>query len=279
MFGEYDSVSCLHGACKESCVEEVQGADRLQRGLNYMGHLREALPGYVPVWSVYSDPQWFRHYHFGAWMSSAFQTWAFLERPVPPASSEMPQHWTPARQWIPQAWSTKRGVLCPSGRSSISLYEHPDRCHSPPSCEEKCAQDVYCRGFAMTSDVDGRCWLFNSVTVEKCEKNSKYDLYYMESEATTTSAANEIAMNSSDQNNIIDFSQEGSETVLTDELKLKLAGGAVVLVSAVALTILWLALRSKMTTHSPVAADVPADNQDEALAHAEAGSASAVPVE
>lgn len=162
----------------------------------------------------------------------------------------------------------------------MSLYEHPDRCHSPASCKEKCGKDLYCRGFAMTSDsdVDGRCWLLNSVTIDKCEKNSNYNLYYMESTSTMTSAAHEIAMNSSDQN-IIDFSQEGSETVLTDELKLKLAGGAVVLVSAVALTILWLAMRSKMTTHNPVPMDVPADNQDESLAHAEAGSASAVPGE
>lgn len=279
MLGEYDSVSCLHGACKESCVEEVQGADRLQRGLNYMGHLREALPGYVPVWSVYSDPQWFRHYHFGAWMSSAFQTWAFLERSLPPTLAETPQNWMPARQWNPQAWSSKYGVVCPLGTSSMWLYEQPDRCQSPESCQEKCIKDLFCRGFAMTSDsADGRCWLFNSVAVDKCEESSNYNLYYMES-TTTTTFAGQIAMTSSDQNNIIDFVQEGSKAVLTDELKLKLCGGAVLLGLVAALTMLWFSVRSRVATHNPVPIDAPANNQDDALSHAETGSASANPVD
>lgn len=178
LLGEYDSVSCIPGACDQSCVEEIQGADRLQRGLNYMSHLREALPGYVPVWGVYHDPQYFRHYHFGAWMSSHFQSWAFLERePTKPRSG-------PA-----EAWRNAPAISCPVGKASEWLLEHPDRCHTPDTCAQKCSKDPYCKGYSMhTNPADGKCWLFSSLDVGKCEPDSNFTLYYIVNSATTATS-------------------------------------------------------------------------------------------
>lgn len=270
MLGEYDSVSCIHGACNEGCHEEVQGADRLQRGLNYMGHLREALPGYLPVWSVYSDPHWFRHYHFGAWMSSAFQTWVFLERPK---AQEVPHLWTPERQGTVQAWHTKDGVVCPFGKSSMWLYETPDKCHTSHSCKEKCAQDGFCRGFAMSSDLsDGRCWLYNSVAVDKCEKSGNFNLHYMteSKHASASKGKNKIIALSQDEGRSI---TEGRNAQVYRVSALAALVTALVALLA-ALPITRLAMRNREGgSRMIISAGIPSLIQDAELVQAEAGSA------
>jgi len=52
-FGTTDTKDCINGACADDCGAMDQGTSRLQRGLNYMAHLRDAFPGYQPKYSTF----------------------------------------------------------------------------------------------------------------------------------------------------------------------------------------------------------------------------------
>jgi len=53
VFGDSDTMSCFEGTCANDCEAMVQGSNRLQRNLNFMGHLRDVYPGYEPNYSVF----------------------------------------------------------------------------------------------------------------------------------------------------------------------------------------------------------------------------------
>jgi len=53
-FGDTDTKDCIRGACADDCSAMDQGTSRLQRGLNYMAHLRDTFPGYEPQYSTFS---------------------------------------------------------------------------------------------------------------------------------------------------------------------------------------------------------------------------------
>jgi len=52
-FGDLDVKDCLSGVCADDCGAMDEGTSRLQRGLNYMDHLRDALPGYEPQYEIF----------------------------------------------------------------------------------------------------------------------------------------------------------------------------------------------------------------------------------
>jgi len=52
-FGTTDTKDCIRGACADDCGAMVQGTSRLQRGLNYMWHLKDTFPGYEPKFSTF----------------------------------------------------------------------------------------------------------------------------------------------------------------------------------------------------------------------------------
>merc|ERR1719189_867538 len=62
-------------ACRSprTCEAVIQGRSRLQRALNYMGHLRDALPGYEPQLRTFTgsaNPEPF--FSTSVWKESAF---------------------------------------------------------------------------------------------------------------------------------------------------------------------------------------------------------------
>lgn len=73
LFGTEDVKSCLHYECSSDCPSMNEGSNRLQRGLNYMSHLRDAIPNYTPNFRVFNgthQPELF----FG---SGPYNEWAF----------------------------------------------------------------------------------------------------------------------------------------------------------------------------------------------------------
>jgi len=73
LFGSHDTKSCLKGICSGDCQSMTQGANRLQRGLNYMGHLENAIPGYKAIFGIFEGG----HDHIKAFNSDHFGSWAF----------------------------------------------------------------------------------------------------------------------------------------------------------------------------------------------------------
>nr|ABI14289.1 hypothetical protein [Pfiesteria piscicida] len=52
-FGDTDTKKCGHGTCANDCAAMLEGNNRLQRGINYMWHLKWVLPGYEPTFSTF----------------------------------------------------------------------------------------------------------------------------------------------------------------------------------------------------------------------------------
>eukprot|EP00930_Biecheleria_cincta_P023646 TRINITY_DN17049_c0_g1_i1.p1 TRINITY_DN17049_c0_g1~~TRINITY_DN17049_c0_g1_i1.p1 ORF type:complete len:644 (+),score=86.42 TRINITY_DN17049_c0_g1_i1:67-1998(+) len=168
--GGHDLVSCHHGTCSGACAEMLQGSNRLQRALNYMGHLREVIPNYVPVYGVYFNPEFWRHYHYGSWMSRHYESWVFIERPG-----------LTAERKGPPKWHHKKGKFCWKGRGAAPLLERHDVCHTVATCTEKCEKDPYCKGFAMQSKAsDGFCWLYSQIDLDRCQDNDAFTLHFLE---------------------------------------------------------------------------------------------------
>lgn len=72
--GSQDTDSCERdGSCPRVCGADLQGHSRQQRGLNYMGHLRDVLPGYEPQLQLFGgahSPEDF--FQNSVWADSAF---------------------------------------------------------------------------------------------------------------------------------------------------------------------------------------------------------------
>jgi len=72
VFGSKDTRHCDHSVCSNDCGAMLQGTNRLQRGLNYMGHLKEALPNYTPKYSIFYGG----HDNYAAFLSHDWILWA-----------------------------------------------------------------------------------------------------------------------------------------------------------------------------------------------------------
>jgi len=74
MVGREDKQDCAQGkSCPSACGSTIQGKSNLQRGLNYMGHLRDAIPGYEPQLRLFSGsaaPEPF--FKTAVWADSSF---------------------------------------------------------------------------------------------------------------------------------------------------------------------------------------------------------------
>merc|ERR1712242_416418 len=75
LVGVSDTLSCNIGGCSERCEAMNQGSNRLQRVLNYMGHLRNSIPGYEPTYGLFNAG----HAPVVAYSSDYFARWAFIE--------------------------------------------------------------------------------------------------------------------------------------------------------------------------------------------------------
>lgn len=167
--GGYDLVSCNHGTCSEQCSEMLQGSNRLQRALNYMGHLRQVIPNYIPVYGVYFNNEFRRHYHYSSWMSRHYESWVFIERQDLTAE--------PKRS---SKWQQQTGKFCWKDRGATPLLERHDVCHTVVSCREKCERDPYCKGFAMQSEAsNGFCWLYSQIDVDLCADKDEFTVYFL----------------------------------------------------------------------------------------------------
>jgi len=180
MLGGHDMVTCVGKVCQcgMGCDEKIQGSNRLQRALNYMSHLQEALPGYMPIYGVYMNPDYYHHYHYGAWMSHHFESWVFLERPN--------RVETPIRTGPAQAWLKTAGKKCwrEGGKPLMTI---PDQCHTVETCQKKCSADLYCKGIGMRQDLSGGdCWMFSDVDLQNCDDDSDFNMYLIHHSTTTT---------------------------------------------------------------------------------------------
>lgn len=174
--GGHDLVSCKYGTCSEACSEMMQGSNRLQRALNYMDHLREVIPNYEPVYGVYFNPKFWRHYHYGSWNSRHLESWVFTERPG----------LVTERKRSSNKWHIHEGKFCWTNRGATPLLARHDTCHTAASCTVKCEHDPYCKGFAMHSELsDGFCWLYSEIHVGRCHDNDAFTLHFLEDSSDT----------------------------------------------------------------------------------------------
>jgi len=72
MFGSRDTLHCNVGACANDCENMLTGTNRLQRGLNFMNHLRREFPSSQPLWGIFN----FGHNAVAAFASHHFTAWA-----------------------------------------------------------------------------------------------------------------------------------------------------------------------------------------------------------
>jgi len=70
--GTDDQKSCEVGACSSNCAAMVTGSNRLQRALNFKGHLQDVFPGYVPKIGTFEGGHVFQSF----FASEIFNTWA-----------------------------------------------------------------------------------------------------------------------------------------------------------------------------------------------------------
>jgi len=145
IFGSHDTKSCLKGRCSGECAAMVQGANRLQRGLNYMSHLEDVLPGYTSHWAIFDGG----HNHDKAFQSGYFRHWVFDDdRGIIGGGT------AGAVQGVAslQAKAAKADPYSLAARSSsmhkgASIRDHVDREYSLEQCKELCDQNALCQSF------------------------------------------------------------------------------------------------------------------------------------
>lgn len=131
LFGSRDVKGCGIGMCSSDCEAMLQGTSRLQRGLNFISHLKHVMPAYQPKYGIFEGG----HSHVDAFLSHEFIMWA------------MP--WNMGDYYV-----TDRLVHDPVS----DLASFADRYYPAHECKEKCDQAQDCSSF----DFDpllGRCHL------------------------------------------------------------------------------------------------------------------------
>mmetsp|Transcript_179105 Transcript_179105/g.568247 ORF Transcript_179105/g.568247 Transcript_179105/m.568247 type:complete len:695 (-) Transcript_179105:110-2194(-) len=68
LFGAKETEPCDRGSCPDSCAAMLEGSNRLQRGLNFMSHLKAVLPSYEPKCGIYQDATPFLSHNFTNWV-------------------------------------------------------------------------------------------------------------------------------------------------------------------------------------------------------------------
>jgi len=133
LHGRKDVVSCSVGVCFGYCPPMTQGANRLQRGLNFMDYLRDELPGYEPRFALYDTGHW----RIGAISSFSFSVWAFEANPAE------------------DMYKAKEGVVVDEGNTT---FYHNNTFFPLQTCVYFCETDPNCKSFAYDS-YSGYCFL------------------------------------------------------------------------------------------------------------------------
>jgi len=131
LFGSRDIKSCGVGLCSSDCEAMLQGTSRLQRGLNFISHLKHVMPAYEPKYGIYEGG----HSHVDSFLSHDFIMWA------------MP--WNMDNYYV-----TDRLIHDPG--SDIASFA--DRYYPAHECKEKCDQTQDCSSFSYDPE-NGRCHL------------------------------------------------------------------------------------------------------------------------
>jgi len=131
LFGAMDTKHCDVSACSNECEHMLTGKNRLQRGLNFVSHLKREFHGFEPLWGIFN----FGHDHIRAFSSHYFITWA-----LPYANKK---------------YRVTDRVVVDKG---APVGDYVDRFYAAWECMDKCDRTSGCHSF-MYIPIAGQCFL------------------------------------------------------------------------------------------------------------------------
>lgn len=157
LFGVDDTLTCDDNACSSDCAAMLQGPNVLQRGLNFMSHLKDVRPGYKPKFGICTET---RKWPWEWFVSPYFVEWAFLQNK--------------------SKYSIKPRVVANEGPG---LEDLTDKFYPTWECQERCDKNPKCNSFAYNPysgacHLKERCVTSNTKLVKIDAPNAVYQTYW-----------------------------------------------------------------------------------------------------
>jgi len=199
LFGAQDNVTCTAETCGSTCGAMVEGTSRLQRGLNYMGHLKKA--GGAANFAIFKAA----HNRLGVFLSARFAeaTWKLLVRP--------------------NFLSLPRVVL--SEGYDVADLERGGLIFTPQECAVFCLGTEGCMNFAYhgllgSCHFKDKCITADDVMVEVGTDRAEWMTFYL----PCTPPAIQQEYESVDPNNQVDYLYKSTERAVLDQGPITVGG-------------------------------------------------------